>query len=275
MKHVARSWADDTDDQLDQFDFVFCVSLQGKDVEKLTNIENIIISQHSGLKVHGVLPEEIKSILHEETTGKVLLLVDGLDHDGMNNDIDEAAQKMGLWKCWMMVTSRNSREALRQYMDAEVELCGIDEAHVKEYVKKFVHGEQRIEGVLKQVKEIFLNPKDTFGQCSQFYTSMFLNMIGTFYTKHANEIPKRARILQAILDGILDREAVRNTGETASEKVKELATTLGKLVWEGLNDPDGIRQVFKEFISVNVNVGHVTGIALNKNQNFIFKFSCT
>ena len=73
----------------------------------------------SGLTVY--FPEEIKSILHEETTGKVLLLVDGLDHDGMNNDIDESVQKMGLWKCWMMVTSRNSREALRQYMDAEVE----------------------------------------------------------------------------------------------------------------------------------------------------------
>ena len=163
----------------------------------------------------------------------------------MNKDIDEAVQKMGLWKCWMMVTSRNSREALRQYMDAEVELYGIDETHVKEYVKKFVQSEQRVEGVLKQVKEIFLNPKDTISQCSQFYTPMFLNMIGTFYTKHDNEFPKRARILQVILDGILDREAVRNTGETASEKVKELSTTLGKLAWKGLNDPDDTRQVSK------------------------------
>ena len=265
MKHVARSWADDTDDQLDQFDFVFCVSLRGKDVEKLTNIENIIISQHSGLKVNGVLPEEIKSILHEETTGKVLLLVDGLDHDGINNDIDESVHKMGLWKCWMIVTSRNSREALRQYMDAEVELCGIDEAHVKEYVKKFVQSQQRVEEILEKAKEIFLNPTETISRCSQFYTPMFLNMIGTFCKKQTNKIPKRATIPHAILDRVLDREAVRNTGETANDKVKELTSTLGKLAWEGLNDLDGITQVFKGFIGVNVNITHFTGGALNNN----------
>ena len=266
MKNVARRWADGTEDELDQFDFVFCVSLRGKDVEKLTNIENIIISQHSGLKVNGVLPEEIKSILHEETTGKVLLLVDGLDHDGMNNDIDESVQKMGLWKCWMMVTSRNSREALRQYVDAEVELCGIDEAHVKEYVKKFVQSEQRVEGVLKQAKEIFLNSEDTIGQCSQFYTPVFLNMVGTFNKKQTNEMPKRVTILHAILDRVLNREAVRKIGENASDKVEELTLTLGKLAWEGMNALDGITQVFKGFIGVNVNITHFTGGALNNNH---------
>ena len=135
-------------------------------------------------------------------------------------------------------------------MDAEVELCGIDEAHVKEYVKKFVQSEQRVERVLEQANEIFLNPKDTISRCSQFYTPMFLNIIGTFHKKQTNEIPNQAThtSLNAILDRVLDREAVRITGKIASDKVKEMTTTLGKLAWKGLNDLQGITQVFKGFL---------------------------
>ena len=42
----------------------------------------------------------------------------------------------------------------------------------------------------------------------------------------------RIQLLNAILDRVLDREAVRNTGKIASDKVKEMTTTLGKLTWK-------------------------------------------
>ena len=168
--------------------------------------------------------------------GKVLLLVDGLDHNGLNNDIDEAVQKMSLWKCCMIIASRNARDVLSQYMDAEVEVCGIDDTHVKEYMKKFFPSEQRVDEILEEAKEKFLSLKDKCGPCEQFHTPVFLNMIGTFLLRQGNKVYKRASTLQVILDRIIDREAVRNTREIATDelkaKAKETIALLGKLAWE-------------------------------------------
>ena len=77
-KHLAISWADGTSEELQKFDFVFHIALRY--VKKDSgSIEEIIISQHSSLKRKKVQNWEVRTILEDDSCGKVLLLIDGHD----------------------------------------------------------------------------------------------------------------------------------------------------------------------------------------------------
>ena len=119
MKYLALSWADEG--LRSKFDFVFYISL--KRVRDARPIEDIIISQHSGLEANRVIPCEITSILENN---KVLLLINGHDEykTGINSDIDKALVKRSLWNCHIILTSRETAEIknLKEYMDAEAEI---------------------------------------------------------------------------------------------------------------------------------------------------------
>ena len=127
-KHLAISWADGTSDELKKFDFVFHIALRY--VKKGSgSIEEIIVAQHPNLKRKKVKAWEVRTILEDDSCGKVLLLIDGHDEykTGRNTDIDEAIKKELLGDCWMILTSRETSDidSLKEYMDAEVQIRGI------------------------------------------------------------------------------------------------------------------------------------------------------
>ena len=138
MKHLALCWADNTADKLRQFDFIFHIAL--KNVRNNESIENIIVRQHKGLKSRQVSPGEIRSILESNGEYKVLLLFDGHDEytPGTNQCIDSAITKDSLADCWIILTSRETKQLipLREYMNAEAEIKGFDSEGVREYMMK-------------------------------------------------------------------------------------------------------------------------------------------
>ena len=145
MKHLALGWADDTLDELKQFDFVFHIAL--KDVRGNQTIEEIIIKQHKGLKSRKVSPTEIKDIIESYDDFKVLLLFDGHDEytPGINPNIDNAITKDILADCWIILTSRETKQLvpLREYMNAEAEILGFDKEGVREYMTKCLGSPER------------------------------------------------------------------------------------------------------------------------------------
>ena len=252
MKHVAISWADGNNNDLQKFQFVFHVSL--KFVKNDIPLENIIISQHKGLKAKRVEPSEIKSILESDgKKNKVLLLLDGHDEyrTGINTDIDNALQKDSLWNCWIVLTSRETEqlEKLKRYMNAEVEIHGFDEQNVKEYISKSLRSEEKADKLLKQARSKGLCGGNKAGGYyfgdSLLRIPILLNMICVLFLCNDTLPTTRTGIIKKIVDRCIDREAIRRRGQTALQTAKRTMIKLGKLAWEGLNEP-GKRLYFEK-----------------------------
>ena len=145
MKQLAFTWADNTAMELQKFQFVFHISL--KHVKNNASVSEIIVAKHPGLKANKVNPSEIQSILEEDGNRKVLLLIDGHDEyrTGRNDDIDNAITKNSLWNCCLILTSRETEQIkeLKEYMDAEVEICGFDTNNVVQYITKYFGSKKR------------------------------------------------------------------------------------------------------------------------------------
>ena len=136
-----------------------------KDVKMKQTIESAIVEQHKDLKRRKVKPQEIKFILEGNTKQRIVLIFDGLDEYkiGTNQYIDEAITKDSLPDCWIIVTSRETKELamIRDYMDAEAEITGFDEERVKEYVTKFLGNRDRCDELLEvALKSKLINVED-------------------------------------------------------------------------------------------------------------------
>ena len=226
-------------EELKRFDFVFYISMA--DVHRDQTIENCIIEQHSGLKANKVTPEEIRLLLDEDN--RVLVLID--DHDRrFNSKIDEAIQKKDLWNSWMMVASRCLRHVFGNCMDDEIRIHGLDledsidvnYLHESGFLSKGVEGRAARIGIA-------MNEYDKL-----FEVPAYLNMLCTILLKEVSPIQTKCTAMQAIIDRVIDREAIRETGETATEERKESLSNLGKLAWIGLADPGGPRNWFTKVI---------------------------
>ena len=155
MKHLAISWADGTSEVLKKFQFVFHIS--PKHVKDNSPIENILIAQHIGLKANEVKPEELHFILSGKSGSKILLLIDGHDEykSGTNDNIDEAIKKEKLWNCWMILTSRETKQLgdIKKYIYAEAEIRGFDSQIVKTYFHRSLGCHQKAEELLGQLAD--------------------------------------------------------------------------------------------------------------------------
>ena len=245
LKEVAISWSDKTAPNLaDKFKLIFHVAL--KHVKDNSSLEKIIISQHSGLRANKVQPAEIKSIL--EGDNKVLLLIDGHDEykTGRNTDIDEAIKKEKLWNCWMILTSRETEQIkdVKQYMDAEAEIQGFDAKNVKAYITRSLGSEEQTAELLKQAENIGLIHRG-FGNYGVLTKPILLSMICVLFKCNQTLSNTITGIIQAIVDRCINREAIRAKGQKSVDKAKRALYNLGKLAWQGLNEP-GKKLIFEE-----------------------------
>ena len=243
LKNLAIGWADKTEDKLQQFHYVFHISL--KQVKDNCPIENII-AQHSALKAKNVRPEEINAIL-EGDSHKVLLLIDGHDEykTGRNTDIDEAIKKEKLWNCWMILTSRETDDAklVKEFMDVEVDTHGFINENVVEYIEKSLGNKEAAQQLLKEVVNNDLCHSDGFGginfELSLLAVPILLKMICSLLLCRSTLPKTRTGIIQEIVNRCMDREAIREAIREKGEKaVKSAIRTLhkvGKLAWQGLH----------------------------------------
>ena len=235
MKHLAITWTDGTAEELKKFDFVFHISL--KHVRTNKSLAKIIIEQHNGLEANKVTPAEIKCILEDKKI-KTLQLIDGHDEYkcGINNDIDKAIERKSLWNCWVILTSRETEQIvpLKQYMDAEAEIKGFNRDNIEAFVTKSLGDKEK--EIMEQVNSRKLH-------VDILAIPLFLHMICVLFICNVILPKTRSGVFQAIVERCVNRESIRNKGKKAMDNAKQALLRLGKLAWEGLNEP-GIKLIF-------------------------------
>ena len=149
-------WADGNDEKLKQYDFVFCISL--KDASSDVAVEKLILEQHVSLRMNEVNPDEIKEVLKNNDGCKTLLLIDEYDQYQRcsNTSVDDAIEKRSLRNCQVLLSSRETQQVknIRKYLDDEIELQGIDEANIEEYINGSLVEKSKGKKLLKRVEEI-------------------------------------------------------------------------------------------------------------------------
>ena len=248
MKYVAVSWADGTSEELKTFDFVFHISL--KHVKKGTNsIEEIIVSQHCRLEAMEINPLEIRNIL-QTNEHRVLLLLDGHDEykTGFNADIDAAIQKRRLGDLWMVITSRETEQldALREDIDAEVEIRGFDESNVKLYILRYMDNDkQKATQTLREIERRNISFSNSI-----LKVPMLLNMVCALCDDSPSDLPEtKTEIIGFTVQRCVNREAVKISKKKLISKVEKKFNMpnwpddvakaflrLGELSWKKLNE---------------------------------------
>ena len=251
LKHFALCWAEGAVDSQMKIDYIFHVSL--KEVQKDETIENIIIKQHKGLSGNNVKPDEIKALLEEESQ-KIILLLDGHDEYkcGINENIDKAITKDYLRNCWIVLTSRESKElsVIRDHMDAEAEITGFNQLGREIYISKFLGSEEKTAELLKMLRRTLRQTDNVYEipEAPEILRIPFLvHMICVLYSRKACLPKTKTGILDAMVDRCLDWEAIRKSGKKREASVKDAVIRLGKLAMEGLQR-DQFHQTFTKVI---------------------------
>ena len=251
MKHVGLSWADGSSDILSNFYFVFHVSL--KDVKADQSIEKIIVDQHSLISGNNVELGEVKSILQAHKNLDILFLFDGYDEytPGTNSDIDKILTKYYLRNCWVILTSRETKEfhKVRDYLDAEAEITGFGPESVKEYLTRNLGSkEKQIELITISRQRGILTSQhqdsDTGSSDATKYDEggldygllcvpFLLNMICCLFVSERGSLPRtKTGIISAIVERCPDWEEIRKRGQKGVKDVHSALLRLGKLVWD-------------------------------------------
>ena len=273
LKHLALTWAEDDAESLKKFRFVFYISL--KNCNPDSDLETLIVEQHAVLKMNAVKPDELRSVLKETNQGNTLLLVDDFDvyQDGKYTSTIAAIQKDTFPNAYIVVGTRETEKVkhLRTYVDAEVELLGIDKSGVPNYLKNSLKGHERVNKVLKQAKEWALSkmPRKVYGDdddgddddsdvesndesddesddetkgkldsdvLSVMTTPLLLNMLVTSLIQEKG-IPKtKMELVEILINWYLEREAIRASGKTATATTKQAVNKLGKQAWEAFGN---------------------------------------
>ena len=154
-KYMALNWAEGSSKELENFDFVFHITL--KDVTSRKTMAEVIIEQHGFLGGNEVNPEEIKTIIKGHTNHTILFIIDGYDEyqHGTCPELDNAIKRYSLRNCWIVLTSRETKDFLRiaEFLDAEAEITGFDADKVKEYITKYVGSTERCDQLIDTARE--------------------------------------------------------------------------------------------------------------------------
>ena len=235
LKHLALCWADDNDEKLKQYDFVFYISL--KDASLDVQVEKMILEQHVGLRTNDVDPDEIKELLKNNGGSKTLLLIDEYDQYQRcsNTSVDDLIEKRSQRKCQVLLSSRETQQVknIRKYLDDEFELQGINELKIKEYIDSL--GDKSESAKLSErVKEILTLTQEDRWIVSP--TPLLVNMICISVKIEGPKPKSKTEAVQDLVNRYLDREAIRSTGRKSSTRLnQQIMNKLAKLSWEGLN----------------------------------------
>ena len=124
------------------FSIVFFVAL--KFVKPGEPIENIILNQHPELEGMNVTKQKLHGILHR-FGNRCLLILDGLDECGKNEDILKIIRNQKLLNCSIVVSSRpHSTREIERFFPNVVRLEGFTEKEAKKFVYKFFQAEFQV-----------------------------------------------------------------------------------------------------------------------------------
>ena len=254
MKQLALSWADGSADDLQKFDFIFHIEL--KAAKKHMSIEELVIKQHTALNAMKVDPQEIRAIIEGNQNQKVLLLLDGHDeYKRGNKDIDDALKKMLLRRCWVLVTSRESKElqVIRQYVDAEAKIIGFDEKRIYEYMKKYLGSSEKCEELLTMAEDSTIIKRDSgsdIGDYGILRIPILLHMICCLFLRRVSLPKSKTGMLSAIVERCGNWETIRKTGKKRDKSLEQTIFRLGKLAMEGLQREE-LQQSFDKVTESN------------------------
>ncbi len=266
MKHLARSWAAGSSEDLKQFSFVFYISLTG--VTDDTSLEEIIMDQHSGLEESDV--QDIKAILKSPAENNVAVIFDGLDEIELgtqepirkseptqvtNKQLQRVFLKKELLSCWVVMASRQTKQLANQAVcDVRAEISGFDKARVLQYIPKKLRRnpegateeeqakadaetKAETEKFLAEAKSSQLIQENNYGILT---IPLLLNMTCTLFKERPSDgdttygLPRfRTGIYDAIVDHCWNRE--KTTGEEAVDSKSSTLVKLGELAWKGLH----------------------------------------
>ena len=213
--------------QLNQFDFVFFIELRY--VNDNSSLERIIIKQHG---LHCVKEQELRSVLREEASGKVLLLVDGYDEykKGTNDGIDTAIEDT-IGNCFLILTSRDGdhiSNETRKKFDGEIEITGLSHKSIIQYASKYFESEKIAENMYEKAKEA--------GIAELLRLPTILLMVCILYDGK-QQLPKcQTEIVSCIIDMFIDYSALKHFGLKAKNIVglDQMLFKLGELAWIAL-----------------------------------------
>ena len=181
-------------------------------------MEEIIIDQHSHLCGNNVQPAEIKTIIQGHTNQTIFFLLDGHDEyePGTSRDIDKAITKYYLRNCWIIVTSRETKELRRiaDFLDAEAEITGFDSERVKEYITKYVGSDEKCDQLFSIAKDRGIiidgseaaSHKEDYGILS---IPFLLNMICVLFMRNVSLPKTKTGIIAAIVERCPNWEEIR------------------------------------------------------------------
>ena len=224
-------WAEDkAPPELQQFDFVFLITL--RDVDSDIPIEELVIKQHKRMKVKRIPPEKVKSILEGTVKCKVLMMLDGYDEyqKSTNTHINDAISDT-IGDCFIIITSRPgdymSKDDQDQ-MDGEIQIVGLSEASIQECASKYLQSEDRASDLLHQTKEAKIS--------ELLCIPIVLLMVCILYHEHQSLPSSKTDIVWKIITMCMDRSTLKHLGKKSSEiaDLDELLDILGQLSLESL-----------------------------------------
>ena len=228
---LAMDWAEDkAPPELQQFDFVFLITL--RDVDGNIPIEQLIIKQHRRMKARRVSAEKVKSILERTAKCKVLLLFDGYDEykKGTNTDIDDAISDT-IGDCFVIVSSRPGdymSKGDQDQMDGEIQIVGLSEESVEECAAKYLESEERASNLLKQTERAEIK--------ALLRIPIVLLMVCILYHENQSLPSSKTDIVWNVIVMCIDRSTIKHLGKKSSEiaDLEEMLDILGQLSWESL-----------------------------------------
>ena len=250
------------------------------------------------LSAKEVSPEEINTIIKGHTNHTIQFIIDGYDEyqPGTCPELDKSIKKYFLRNCWIVLTSRETKEFLRiaEFLDAEAEITGFDAERVKEYITKYVGSTEKCDELIGIARESGIIGKNdeclSESSTEPLYPSSFkkdpikqedygmlcipflLNMICELFINKVSLPKTKTGIISAIVERCPGWEEIRKTGQKGIKNVEKTIQKLGKFVLEQLLKEDFNQQFAKVISYTNIgliflweNVVHNMKCVLTKN----------
>ncbi len=250
---LALDWAENTRQELEQFQFVFLILLRY--VERNDSLEHIIMEQHGRLKTMRVSPSEVRSIIEGENSN-ILLMFDGYDEytKGCNEDIDDIL-KNGRENCMILVSSRSGDflHPIKSNMGEEVRIRGFSKENIVKCAEQYLGTDKSCNDFLSQAKQAGIHSRQETSRRSYnglLHVPIILLMSCAVFIENKCLPSKKTDIFKQVVHMSISRTTLKTMGKTASqvEDLEELMVKLGKLALEAL-----LRET-KQLLLYKVNV---------------------